>query len=1189
MAATIQTILKPTRARGLDTSSGEHFISQELITNGTFASDISVGWVTTSSGGSAAPTIGSGVLTMNSDGSDFSRADQSFSTVIGGVYKLSIDKVTTTVLNQVKVGTSRGASDNLSEDVGAIQTYSFYFTATATTSWLRIEDGGASAGGSYDNISIKRVESFGNNNHAQIYSGRALEFDGVTDYLVADGVASLADSDFTAAIWIKPTLDGYTEGPGGRVLFSFHDGSNNNRLIVFIAGASTGSGGSTGVANSLKTFTASNLNTASTAGALSGSWERIVLVKQGNSIQTYRNGVADGTITMADTISGCAKFSIGQEWDSAVASDFYLGMMSDFQIWNSVWTADDVTYDYLNPEQLALNRGGTLLTNSNLKLWYPMNEGHRGNQSYILDASNTGLGDDLVNWSSTFNASGTSTDDFGDWTTNANDSTTFCTWDHDNKTIRLRSTDGTHIQAFYSPDILKEGIIYKFEYTISELISGSVRIRPEDNADYTVHTEAGTYSYLTTPADGNDLDFRIERNLDTGPNDFTISDVKIYPINDKNNATTVFYGDEQITDPKNRTGFASHDWVHYNSASGNLNVSSSKLFITCNSSAGAADNQGAQLAIASVDAAGGSYPIVAGRTYRVQADLDFTTIADSDLVVKFALGNESEVITASDGAPENGLIDATEQTYYADITTADATGNLRINCTAATNDSESDNIFSVDNVSVKEVGTAMGWTDADQQLDIPQTALQSYNQLAWFDGAADYVSIADHNDFSFGSGSADEPFSVSAWIFINDISSSFPVIAKYGSGSSREWVMKVGAVSSADGKLAFLTFEEDPDAYIGRRYDTSLSSYVGQWIHVAGTKDDTEVNSGFAIYINGEKVDDEDHDDGSYTGTGNGPSAVTIGFSHTGNYANGCITEACIWDKELSATEVTELYNNGLALDATTHSASPSTGTDYLIGYWRNNGLATWQDLTANDRDGTPTSITETMLITAGADGSRDSQGFLMNRQRLTNCINGLHTGSSGGGNYTSGVVVQDSSTLDITGAFTIGCWFKLKDFDHSYNLIQKKTAWNSAGYGIYIHKDTKKPYLEWSNGSDIQQASESDNATDTLDVWYFVYAVHDPDGLHNSSTGVDTVYSAKTTDTSLSRNQQIAMHAGSIDGAVGTNDLPLTIGQNYGGGQAVGASIHFTGEIDDVVIYNGALSPEQVLRNFKAGKRSHR
>ena len=72
------------------------------------------------------------------------------------------------------------------------------------------------------------------------------------------------------------------------------------------------------------------------------------------------------------------------------------GMMSDGQVWNSAWTADDALYDYNNPELLALNRGGTLLTNSNLKIWYPMNDGHRGQQSYILDASNTGLGDDVI-------------------------------------------------------------------------------------------------------------------------------------------------------------------------------------------------------------------------------------------------------------------------------------------------------------------------------------------------------------------------------------------------------------------------------------------------------------------------------------------------------------------------------------------------------------------------------------------------------------------------------------------------------------------------------------------------------------------------------------------------------------------------------------------------------------------------
>ena len=62
-----------------------------------------------------------------------------------------------------------------------------------------------------------------------------------------------------------------------------------------------------------------------------------------------------------------------------------------------------------------------------------------------------------------------------------------------------------------------------------------------------------------------------------------------------------------------------------------------------------------------------------------------------------------------------------------------------------------------------------------------------------------------------------------------------------------------------------------------------------------------------------------------------------------------------------------------------------------------------------------------------------------------------------------------------------------------------------------------------------------------------------------------------------------------SIDDPVATNDHPLVIGQSTGGGHNASATVHFTGEIDDVVVYNKALSPEEVLRNFKAGKRSHK
>ena len=88
----------------------------------------------------------------------------------------------------------------------------------------------------------------------------------------------------------------------------------------------------------------------------------------------------------------------------------------------------------------------------------------------------------------------------------------------------------------------------------------------------------------------------------------------------------------------------------------------------------------------------------------------------------------------------------------------------------------------MDNLKVVEVGTASGWTDADQQLDIPQTALQSYNQLAWFDGHNQHVRIDDNDAYSFGvapSATAnDSAFSISAWINMNE-ATTFPIVEKY--------------------------------------------------------------------------------------------------------------------------------------------------------------------------------------------------------------------------------------------------------------------------------------------------------------------------------------------------------------------------------------------------------------------------
>jgi len=62
------------------------------------------------------------------------------------------------------------------------------------------------------------------------------------------------------------------------------------------------------------------------------------------------------------------------------------------------------------------------------------------------------------------------------------------------------------------------------------------------------------------------------------------------------------------------------------------------------------------------------------------------------------------------------------------------------------------------------------------------------------------------------------------------------------------------------------------------------------------------------------------------------------------NYAtfDGMIDEVSYWDKALSSTEVTELYNSGSAADLTSHSAASN-----LVSWWRMGDNAS-DDLTAD-------------------------------------------------------------------------------------------------------------------------------------------------------------------------------------------------------------------------------------------------
>ena len=135
------------------------YIGDELVTNGTFDTDIS-GW-TAANGGVL--SVNNGAIRVTEDGVDGStaRAYQTITTEIGKVYLLSLDLVDTSDNFEVYVNTNPnygGAIASSSTETDP-QTLTLPFVATATTTYIIIGAGSPSTGiySEYDNISVREI------------------------------------------------------------------------------------------------------------------------------------------------------------------------------------------------------------------------------------------------------------------------------------------------------------------------------------------------------------------------------------------------------------------------------------------------------------------------------------------------------------------------------------------------------------------------------------------------------------------------------------------------------------------------------------------------------------------------------------------------------------------------------------------------------------------------------------------------------------------------------------------------------------------------------------------------------------------------------------------------------------------------------------------------------------------------
>ena len=223
-----------------------------------------------------------------------------------------------------------------------------------------------------------------------------------------------------------------------------------------------------------------------------------------------------------------------------------------------------------------------------------------------------------------------------------------------------------------------------------------------------------------------------------------------------------------------------------------------------------------------------------------------------------------------------------------------------------------------------------------------------------------------------------------------------------------------------------------------------------------------------------------------------------------------------------------------------------------LSSYWRNNGADQWDDLSINSNHGTVSGSPTEIFLQEVPFFGKDSLGMFMNKPRL----GGLNLNASG---YVN---IEDNNDLDFgTGDLTMECWVtaKYENVGSSINVILGLGGNTSqTGSAGIVSFDSNKL------GGYVNAATLSANSTFTEGNWYHVVITRSSD---TCKLYIDTVLQ-NDTETS----------GGSI-----TNSNAKQIGKD------TTTSRGYDGVVDDVKLYNKALTPAEIKKNYNATKGKHK
>ena len=216
----------------LSSTDDTNLSGTSLIANGDFSSSSTAAF-TTVAGGTAA--VVSGLLKLTDTGGAFCYASAPFTTVVGNQYFITADIVNssnTANANYIRCGNSHNGIDFHNTNYGTgYGTKTFYFTATATTTYLTLISGnGVGEIGHWDNVFVYKLD-----NDRSVSSKGLQPYGTITKSAVATGAELVAYSGWSSSNYLRQPYNSNLDFGSDDWSFNFwvnpNDSSSGSVLI----------------------------------------------------------------------------------------------------------------------------------------------------------------------------------------------------------------------------------------------------------------------------------------------------------------------------------------------------------------------------------------------------------------------------------------------------------------------------------------------------------------------------------------------------------------------------------------------------------------------------------------------------------------------------------------------------------------------------------------------------------------------------------------------------------------------------------------------------------------------------------------------------------------------------------------------------------------------------------------------